>query len=92
MLILVLHQSHKEGEDKWKRLSRQVTDMVLPLLARQQLNVDSQGGVDVIHRLFEVVAPSVFRPVDILLKTLFAPPEDLVRCLGVRLDSVVAIK
>ena len=35
-------------------------------------------AMDVVHRLFEFVAPSVFRPVDILLKTLFTPPPDLV--------------
>jgi hypothetical protein len=43
-----------------------------------QICVDSQGALDVLHRLFEAVAPSVFRPVDILLKTMFAPPTDLV--------------
>ena len=37
MFIIVLHQCHKESDDKWKRLSRQVTDMVLPLLAKQQV-------------------------------------------------------
>ena len=37
MLLVVLHESHREGDDKWKRLSRQVTDMVLPLLAKQQV-------------------------------------------------------
>ena len=78
LLIVVLHQCRKEGEDKWKRLSRQVTDLVLPLLAKQQINIESQIGLDVVHRLFESVAPSVFRPVDILLKTLFAPAQDLV--------------
>lgn len=37
MFILVLQQCHKENEDKWKRLSRQVADVVLPMLARQQV-------------------------------------------------------
>ena len=75
---MVLHQCHKESEDKWKRLSRQVTDMVLPLLVKQQVNLDHQVALDVVHRLFESVAPSVFRPVDVLLKALFSPPYDLV--------------
>ena len=35
-------------------------------------------ALDVVHRLFESVAPIVFRPVDILLKTLFMPPADIV--------------
>ena len=37
MLILVLQQCHKESEDKWKRLSRQVADVILPMLTRQQV-------------------------------------------------------
>ena len=27
----------KENEDKWKRLSRQIADVILPMLARQQV-------------------------------------------------------
>ncbi len=106
MFIIVLHQYHRESEDKWKRLSRQIIDLLLPMLSKlqvrtdkgkgfhtltllvrcssllhcrsSQVNVDSQVSVDVVHRLFEAVAPSVFRPVDFLLKTLFAAPSDLV--------------
>jgi huntingtin len=37
MFILVLQQCHKENEDKWKRLSRQVADIILPMLAKQQV-------------------------------------------------------
>lgn len=37
MFILVLQQCHKESEDKWKRLSRQVADIILPMLAKQQV-------------------------------------------------------
>nr|XP_036883165.1 huntingtin [Manis javanica] len=36
MFILVLQQCHRENEDKWKRLSRQVADIILPMLAKQQ--------------------------------------------------------
>ena len=43
-----------------------------------QVTVDSQPGLDILHRLFESVAPIVFRPVDILLKTLLAPPVNVV--------------
>lgn len=42
MLILVLQQCHKESEDRWKRLSRQVADILLPMLAKQQ--VGPRGG------------------------------------------------
>lgn len=78
LLIIVLHQCRKESEDKWKRLSRQVTDMVLPLLTRQMIDLGCQEALDVVHRLFETVATSVFRPVDVLLKSLFSAPSALV--------------
>ncbi|XP_074640755.1 huntingtin-like [Tubulanus polymorphus] len=77
LVIIVLNQCHRESEDKWKRLSRQVTDVILPMLSKQQINIDSQLALDVLHRLFESVAPSVFRPVDVILKILFSDPYDL---------------
>lgn len=43
-----------------------------------KVNLDGQVALDIVHRLFENVAPSVFRPVDILLKVLLAKPSDLV--------------
>lgn len=82
MFLLILHQCFKEGEDRWKKLSRLVVDTVLPFLARQQIQLDNQNALDTLHQLFEAVAPSVFRPVDILLKVLFATPQDLVRILS----------
>ncbi|KAK3589444.1 hypothetical protein CHS0354_020780 [Potamilus streckersoni] len=77
MFVIVLQQCHRESEERWKRLSRQVTDILLPALAKQQINLVSQKALDVLHRLFESVAPIVFRPVDILLKTLFSCPVDM---------------
>ncbi|XP_077992227.1 huntingtin-like [Glandiceps talaboti] len=77
MFTIVLQQHHRESEEKWKRLSRQVIDMVLPLLAKNQVNLDNQQGLDTLHRLFEAVASSALRPVDMLLKTLFMPLHDV---------------
>jgi len=37
MFVIVLQQCQRENEDRWKRLSRQVTDTVLPALTRQQV-------------------------------------------------------
>lgn len=39
MFILVLQQCHKENEDKWKRLSRQIADVILPMIAKQQVGL-----------------------------------------------------
>ncbi|XP_041368406.1 huntingtin-like isoform X2 [Gigantopelta aegis] len=84
MFVIVLQQCHRESEEKWKRLSRQVMDMVLPALSKQQISLNNQRSLDTLHRLFESVAPSVFRPVDILLKTLFAPPANLTCTQGLQ--------
>lgn len=45
MFILVLQQCHRESEDKWKRLSRQVADVILPMLAKQQVCALSVSAV-----------------------------------------------
>ncbi|KAK7109044.1 hypothetical protein V1264_013160 [Littorina saxatilis] len=83
MFVIILQQCHRESEERWKRMSRMVTDAVLPVLVDQQVTVDSQPSLDILHRLFESVAPSVFRPVDILLKTLLAPPANVESVRGV---------
>eukprot|EP00058_Branchiostoma_floridae_P006836 XP_002592324.1 hypothetical protein BRAFLDRAFT_101261 [Branchiostoma floridae] len=77
MLTIVLQQCHKESEDRWKKLSRQVVDMVLPMLARQQICLSTPSALNTLHGLFESVTPSSLRPLDMLLKTLFSPPTDL---------------
>ncbi|XP_058860961.1 huntingtin-like isoform X1 [Acipenser ruthenus] len=74
MFILVLQQCHKENEDKWKRLSRQIADIILPMLAKQQMHLDSHEALGVLNTLFETVAPSSLRPVDMLLRSMFVTP------------------
>lgn len=43
-----------------------------------KVNLDNSDSLDVLHRLFECLAPIVFRPVDILLKTLLQAPTGIV--------------
>ena len=50
--------------------------LVVPMLL--QVSIDRLASLDIVHRLFESVATSVFRPIDILLKVLFAKPIKLV--------------
>ncbi|KAF7652663.1 hypothetical protein LDENG_00093060 [Lucifuga dentata] len=77
MFILVLQQCHKENEDKWKRLSRQIADVILPMIAKQQMHLDSPEALGVLNTLFETVAPSSLRPVDMLLKSMFTIPATM---------------
>uniref|UniRef100_A0A8C4VMP2 Huntingtin n=1 Tax=Gopherus evgoodei TaxID=1825980 RepID=A0A8C4VMP2_9SAUR len=74
MFILVLQQCHKENEDKWKRLSRQIADIILQMLAKQQMHIDSHEALGVLNTLFEILAPSSLRPVDMLLRSMFVIP------------------
>ncbi|XP_024861842.1 huntingtin isoform X6 [Kryptolebias marmoratus] len=85
MFILVLQQCHKENEDKWKRLSRQIADVILPMIAKQQMLLDSPEALGVLNTLFETVAPSSLRPVDMLLKSMFTIPATMASVSTVQL-------
>ncbi|KAJ8000512.1 hypothetical protein DPEC_G00180890 [Dallia pectoralis] len=85
MFILVLQQCHKENEDKWKRLSRQIADIILPMIAKQQMHLDSPEALGVLNTLFETVAPSSLRPVDMLLKSMFTTPVTMANVNTVQL-------
>ncbi|XP_054167381.1 huntingtin-like [Oppia nitens] len=75
ILIIIIKQSKKDGEEKWKKISRQIIDTLLPQLVKQSIHIDSYKSLDLLHKLFECVSPNVFRPLDILLKALFAAPQ-----------------
>ncbi|XP_070256233.1 huntingtin isoform X2 [Myotis yumanensis] len=93
MLILVLQQCHKESEDRWKRLSRQVADILLPMLAKQQIHIDSHEALGVLNTLFEILAPSSLRPVDMLLRSMFVTPDTMASVSTVQLwvSGILAI-
>ncbi|XP_012879339.1 PREDICTED: huntingtin [Dipodomys ordii] len=93
MFILVLQQCHKESEDRWKRLSRQVADIILPMLAKQQMHIDSHEALGVLNTLFEILAPSSLRPVDMLLRSMFVTPSTMASVSTVQLwiSGILAI-
>ncbi|XP_066534470.1 huntingtin isoform X2 [Hoplias malabaricus] len=93
MFILVLQQCHKENEDKWKRLSRQIADIILPMIGKQQMHLDSPEALGVLNTLFETVAPSSLRPVDMLLKSMFVTPSTMASVSTVQLwvSGILAI-
>lgn len=93
MFILVLQQCHKENEDRWKRLSRQIADIILPMLAKQQMHIDSHEALGVLNTLFEILAPSSLRPVDMLLRSMFVTPVTMASVTTVQLwiSGILAI-
>lgn len=46
-----------------------------------QMHLDSPEALGVLNTLFETVAPSSLRPVDMLLKSMFTTPVTMVRAL-----------
>ncbi|XP_011641684.1 huntingtin isoform X2 [Pogonomyrmex barbatus] len=59
------------GEEKWRRWSRLTMDTVLPILAAGKLRIESERAHVALVKLFAAISPTVFRPVDPLLKILF---------------------
>ncbi|RWS13922.1 huntingtin-like isoform X3 [Dinothrombium tinctorium] len=72
IFVMIVNQSRKESEEKWRKISRQVIDAILPLLIKQQIIIDEFKDLEILHQLFDTVSPVVFRPVDYLLNVLFS--------------------
>ncbi|XP_024941677.1 huntingtin isoform X2 [Cephus cinctus] len=64
------------GEEKWRRWSRLTTDTVLPMLADGKIRIETKDAHAALVKLFAAVSPTVFRPVDPLLKVLFSVPPN----------------
>ncbi|XP_012141248.1 huntingtin isoform X2 [Megachile rotundata] len=65
------------GEEKWRRWSRSTMDSVLPMLAAGKIRIESEKAHVALVKLFAAISPTVFRPVDPLLKVLLVTPESL---------------
>ncbi|XP_034181194.2 huntingtin [Osmia lignaria lignaria] len=65
------------GEEKWRRWSRSTMDSVLPMLASGKIRIESEKAHVALVKLFAAISPTVFRPVDPLLKVLLVTPDSL---------------
>ena len=59
MLATVVRQAKAESEERWRRVSRQMIDHVLPKVG--DLLIGSRETLDVLHSLFDSLHTSVFR-------------------------------
>lgn len=83
LLALVLWKTKKDGEEtRWKRLSRDFVDRLLPALAKDQIDFDHFGLVDPYILGLKWSCPSAFRPADELLNTIFLVWNEKVRSLS----------
>ncbi|KAG7155913.1 Huntingtin-like [Homarus americanus] len=71
------------NRERWRKLSRQVIDTLLPLLSKLQVNLDSEDSLAAVEEVMHGVCASVYRPVDCVLKALFTSPCELETTLGV---------
>lgn len=58
LLLAVVHHSYQEGEDRWKKFSRQLIDVILPLMS--QLQVGDLWS-DSSETLFKLARPHSFK-------------------------------
>lgn len=65
------------GEEKWRRWSRLTMDSVLPMLAAGKIRIESEKAHVAMVKLFAAISPTVFRPVDPLLKVLLITPDSV---------------
>nr|XP_033329487.1 huntingtin [Megalopta genalis] len=73
------------GEEKWRRWSRLTMDTVLPMLTAGKIRIESERAHVALVKLFAAISPTVFRPVDPLLKVLLVAPEDTLDASMVKL-------
>nr|XP_045607422.1 huntingtin-like isoform X3 [Procambarus clarkii] len=83
LISLVLSATMEANRERWRKLSRQVIDTLLPLLSKLQVNLDSQDSLAAIEEVMNGVCASVYRPVDCVLKALFTSPCELETTMGV---------
>nr|AAA90987.1 Huntington gene [Rattus norvegicus] len=63
------------------------------MLAKQQMHIDSHEALGVLNTLFEILAPSSLRPVDMLLRSMFITPSTMASVSTVQLwiSGILAI-
>ncbi|XP_069698723.1 huntingtin isoform X2 [Periplaneta americana] len=71
LLSVVLTES-RDSEERWRRWSRQLVDLLLPQLAQGRVRLESRTAQHALQRVLGAVAPCVLRPVDPLLRALFS--------------------
>ncbi len=65
------------GDERWRKISRTLADVVIPLLASQKIRIKDKRSLDLVRALFATLAPGSLRPVDPLLEALLTSSVDL---------------
>lgn len=54
------------------------------------MHIDSHDALGVLNTLFEILAPSSLRPVDMLLRSMFVTPKTMVSYCSQRRENLVS--
>ncbi len=76
-LFMVLSALKAEDEEGWRKVSRTVMDVLLPLLANQKLRLDDKRCLDLVLQVFAALSPGCLRPVDPFLSAVLTCAVDL---------------
>lgn len=73
LLILIVEDSKfcTDDTEKWLRWSKSVVDVFLPMLKSNRIRLDDVEMFRVVRRLFFVLNPEVFRPINDVLVMVF---------------------
>eukprot|EP00794_Sanderia_malayensis_P005415 gene5415-6091_t len=63
-LMTMVLEGSKDDNEKWKRYSRQIVDVVFPQLPKLQIHLEYEGSINVLNNLFDSLAPIALRPAD----------------------------
>ena len=70
-------RAEEGGEDKARKLSRQILDALIPLLCAHQVEMRERRHLDSLEQLLQALSPGTLRPCDPLLSALLGCPVDL---------------
>ena len=52
LMTKMLRSSKGEGDDRWRKLSRVLTEALIPLLAAQKIHIEDKNQLDMLHHVF----------------------------------------
>ncbi|KAB7506578.1 hypothetical protein Anas_00287, partial [Armadillidium nasatum] len=83
LLSIVLVSTKESNKDRWRKLSRQILDVILPKIGKLQINIDSKEALQALEEVFNSLCTSEFRPPDLLLRALLTSPCEIESTEGV---------
>lgn len=83
LLVLILNDcKYCDSSDKWLRWSKQVVDVLLPMLKMNKIRLDNVKAFVSLRKLIFTLNPNAFKPVNEVLVLMFQKPPNFVSCFS----------